>query len=72
MTAPKKTTKTSIAKLRSAANKYPDQTTGSQTIEETRKDGNHWSAAKRAELFERGMQIIYGGTGSKNKVRSRH
>jgi hypothetical protein len=51
---------------------YPDTTTGSETLKETRKEGNHWSAEKRAELFDRGMQIIYGGSGSKNKVRSRH
>ena len=51
---------------------YPDKTTGSETAAKNRKEANKWSESKRSELFERGMQIIYGGSGSKEKVRSRH
>jgi hypothetical protein len=52
--------------------KYPDATTGSKVAEKNRKEANRWNESKRAELFEQGMQIIYGGSGSKDKVRSRH
>jgi hypothetical protein len=51
---------------------YPDKTTGSETAVKHRKEANKWSESKRSELFERGMQVIYGGSGSKEKVRSRH
>ena len=51
---------------------YPDKTTGSEVAEKTRKEANKWTESKRSELFERGMQVIYGGSGSKKKIRSRH
>ena len=49
---------------------YPDKTTGSETAAIVRKEANRWAEHKRGELFERGMQIIYGGSGPKTKVRS--
>jgi hypothetical protein len=51
---------------------YPDKTTGSEAAEKTRKEANKWTESKRSELFERGMQVIYGGSGFKKKIRSRH
>ena len=51
---------------------YPDNTNGSEIAAKTRKEGNRWSESKRAELFEKGMQIIYGGNGPKAKVHSGH
>ena len=50
---------------------YPDKTTGSETASRVRKVANGWSEQKRSELFDRGMQIIYGGSGEKSKIRSR-
>jgi hypothetical protein len=41
--------------------KYPDRTTGSEIAAKTRSKSNKWSKEKRATLFDRGMQIIYGG-----------
>ena len=51
---------------------YPDKTNGSEIAAKTRKDANRWSESKRAELFEKGMQIIYGGSGSKTPVHTGH
>jgi hypothetical protein len=50
---------------------YPDKTTGSEAVASVRKAANRWGDSKRSSLFERGMQIIYGGTASKEKVRPR-
>ncbi len=50
---------------------YPDKTTGSETAATVRRAANHWADQKRSDLFDRGMQIIYGGTATKEKVRSR-
>ena len=50
---------------------YPDKTTGSETAAAIRSSANRWGEDKRSNLFERGMQVIYGGTGAKDKVRSR-
>lgn len=49
---------------------YPEKTKGSEAASNVRKLGNSWSERKREELFEQGMQIIYGGSGNKAKVRS--
>jgi hypothetical protein len=50
---------------------YPDKTTGSEAVATVRKNANDWSEETRAKLFEKGMQIIYGGSGSTSaKVRS--
>jgi hypothetical protein len=43
---------------------YPDKTTGSEVAASVRKEANNWSEQTRAELYERGMQIIYGGSGN--------
>ena len=50
---------------------YPEKTTGSETAAAIRKQVNGWSEGERVALFERGMQIIYGGSGTAApKVRS--
>ena len=50
---------------------YPEKTTGSVVAADFRKQANEWSEAERARLFEQGMQIIYGGSGTPAaKVRS--
>jgi hypothetical protein len=52
--------------------RYPDKTNGSEIAAKTRKVANRWTEAERAALFERGMQIIYGGSASKTTVHTRH
>ena len=51
---------------------YPDKTTGSEAVAKARKDANRWTDSRRSQLFETGMQIIYGGTGSKAPIRTGH
>jgi hypothetical protein len=51
---------------------YPDKTVGSEVAAEVREEANNWSDAKREDLFRKGMQIIYGGSGPKQTVRPRH
>jgi hypothetical protein len=51
---------------------YPEKTKGTEIAAGARKKANSWSEEKRVGLFERGMQIIYGGSGNHSKVRSRH
>jgi hypothetical protein len=51
---------------------YPDQTPGSKLAAEVRKAANGLSEAQREELFKRGMQVIYGGSGDKEAARTRH
>jgi len=54
-----------------AAAAYPDKTTGSEVAAAVRKQANDLTEAQRAELFNQGMQIIYGGSGTAAaKVRS--
>lgn len=42
---------------------YPKTTEGSKIAALARKNANTWSPEKRHEMFKRGMQIVYGGTG---------
>ena len=49
---------------------YPDKTEGSEIAEENRSEANKLSEEQREELFQKGMQVIYGGTGE--AVRARH
>ena len=51
---------------------YPDQTSGSKLAAEARKLGNELTESQREELFKRGMQVIYGGSGDKETARARH
>jgi hypothetical protein len=51
---------------------YPDQTEGSKLAANLRQKANSLTENQRGEYFERGMQIIYGGPGTKEKVRSGH
>jgi len=64
---PKRTIKMAAPKKQSPPTEkdylYPDKTTGTEIAAKVRKNGNRWSESKRAQLFENGMQIIYGGTG---------
>ena len=49
---------------------YPDQTRGSTVARRIRADANKLTAAERADLHRRAMQLIYAGTGNKQTVRS--
>ncbi len=51
---------------------YPEQTSGSKLAAEARKLGNDLSESQREELFKRGMQVIYGGSGDKKTARTGH
>jgi len=50
---------------------YPDHTKGTEAAAQARQEANTLGEDERKELFERGMQIIYGGSG-KEKNRTRH
>jgi len=49
---------------------YPETTEGSKLAAGLRKKGNALTEEQRGELFEKGMQIVYGGSAPKEKVRS--
>ena len=51
---------------------YPENTSGSKTAKRVRTQANKLTESERESLFKRGMQIIYGGTGSKETVGARH
>ena len=51
---------------------YPQKTEGSEIASKVRKQANALTEKEREEYFRRGMQIIYGGNGTKEAVRSRH
>lgn len=51
---------------------YPAQTEGGKLAAEARKAANGLSEQQREELFKRGMQVIYGGSGGKKAARARH
>ena len=42
---------------------YPKTTEGSKIAAQARKHANTWTPEKRQEMFNRGMQIVYGATG---------
>jgi hypothetical protein len=51
---------------------YPEKSKGSEIASKIRKRANALTDKQREEYFRRGMQIIYGGNGTKEAVRSRH
>jgi hypothetical protein len=51
---------------------YPDSTAGSKAARRVRAEANKLTEKEREELFKRGMQIVYGGTGSKETVGAGH
>jgi hypothetical protein len=51
---------------------YPESTAGSKAAKRLRTEANKLSEQDREDLFKRGMQIIYGGTGTKETVGARH
>ena len=51
---------------------YPESTAGSKAAKRLRTEANKLSEQDRENLFKRGMQIIYGGTGTKEAVGARH
>jgi hypothetical protein len=51
---------------------YPDQTAGAKTARRLRSEANKLTEQQREELFKRGMQIVYGGAGSKETVGAGH
>jgi hypothetical protein len=61
-----------MSKLRRAKNfLYPEKTSGSRAAKKLRSEANKLSESKRESLFKRGMQIIYGGSGAEETVRTR-
>lgn len=51
---------------------YPAETSGSRLAADVRQKANRLTEEERDELFKRGMQVIYGGNGEKEAVRTRH
>jgi hypothetical protein len=51
---------------------YPDSTAGSKAAKRLRTEAGKLTERQREELFKRGMQIIYGGTGKKETVGTGH
>ncbi len=49
---------------------YPDSTSGSVIARRVRSKANTLSEAERERLFNMGMQIVYGGSGQKERVRT--
>jgi hypothetical protein len=50
---------------------YPAETKGSRLAQRVRAQANRISETDRAALFKQGMQVIYGGTGTKEEVGGR-
>jgi hypothetical protein len=59
-------------KSRSKNFAYPETTSGARAAKRLRAEANKLTERQREDLFKRGMQIIYGGTGTKEKVGSGH
>jgi hypothetical protein len=51
---------------------YPDSTAGMKAARRIRAEANKLTEQQREDLFKRGMQIVYGGTGSKETVGAGH
>jgi len=51
---------------------YPDSTAGAKAARRVRAEANKLTEQQREELLKRGMQIVYGGTGSKETVGAGH
>jgi hypothetical protein len=47
---------------------YPDETEGSRRAAKLREETAGLTDAEREELFKKGMQIIYGGSGNRKAV----
>ena len=47
---------------------YPTTTKGSQIAARVRAESNKLPEAQRDALFKKGMQLIYGGNGTKENV----
>jgi hypothetical protein len=63
------------ANMSNKANKnfvYPDTTAGAKAAKRLRTEASKLTERQREDLFNRGMQIIYGGTGKKEAVGARH
>ena len=50
---------------------YPAETHGTRIAKSARAQASSLTEEKRGDLFKRGMQVIYGGTGNTEKVSSR-
>lgn len=51
---------------------YPDQTAGSRLAAKVRAKANKLTDEQRADLFKRGLAMIYGAATPKKAVSSRH
>jgi hypothetical protein len=67
---PKKSMSKCAPKTRKKNFVYPDRTKGSEIARLVREQANTLTEADRENLFQQGMQIIYGGP-TTEKVRSR-
>jgi len=50
---------------------YPENSSGTKAAGRVRTEANKLTERQREELFKRGMQIIYGGTGTKETAGTR-
>ena len=51
---------------------YPEITSGTRAARRVRAAANKLTERQRENLFKRGMQIVYGGTGTKETVGAGH
>lgn len=58
-----------MPKTRTVRREYPKETIGSKLAAEARSKCNGLTDSKRAELFNKGMALIYGGS-SKQAART--
>ena len=50
--------------------RYPETTKGSEVAAKIREETNGLTEKEREELFERGMQVIYGGAQFKERLKT--
>ena len=51
---------------------YPENKAGAKTAKRVRSEVNKLTERGREDFFKRGMQIAYGGTGTKETVGAGH
>jgi hypothetical protein len=51
---------------------YPETTAGARAARRVRAEANKLTERQREDLFKRGMQIVCGGTGTKETVGAGH
>jgi len=51
---------------------YPETTAGTRAAKRVRAEANKLTERQCENLFKRGMQVVYGGTGTKETVGAGH